>query len=126
MSEDASLSRGSFYLLLSDFRSFITTIPYEIHKIVSIVMAIIIEELTCPFINSYVPMQDNPNKVIPIDRQIICLAFEEDKFLEANIKTAIPSINIAVLRARTRLVIDGSSPNPLTNESDMKNSCENR
>lgn len=85
-----------------------------------------IEEFTLPLINSNVPIQAKPNKVTPVDRQITCLAFEEGKFLEANIKTAIPNINIEALRAKTIEVIDGSKPKSLTKESDKKNNCENK
>lgn len=89
-------------------------------------MATIIEELTLPFISSYVPIQDKPKKLIRSDKQIICLSFEAFKFLEAKVKTEIPSINMAALRAKTRLAMEGSMPKSMTNESDLKNNSENK
>jgi len=102
------------------------TNPNKIHKIVSTTMDIIIEEFTLPFINSYVPIQESPNKVTPIGKQIICLALEAGKFLETNIIIAIPNINMATLRAKTKLAVFDSNPMSVKNEFDMKNNKQNK
>lgn len=84
------------------------------------------DEFTFPFINSNTPRPEKPNNVPPIDRQIICLAFDAKVFLDMNNKTAIPSMSIEVLLAKTKDVTDGSNPRSFTNESEKKNRCENK
>jgi hypothetical protein len=64
--------------------------------------------------------------VIPVERQINCLAFESGKVLEKNKRIDIPSINIDTLRARTDVATEGCSPISLTKVPGFKNNCKNK
>ena len=101
-------------------------IPYKIQRIVSMLIATKIDELTVPLINSYVPRHAQPKNVMPIDRQMNCRVFDAGKFRDENINTASPSINIDARGAKTCVAIDGSKPNPSTKLLEKKNACENK
>jgi hypothetical protein len=98
----------------------------EIPNIDSMVMAVSIEELTDPLINSKLPMQANPSKVIPVARQITCLVFEFGIFIEPNISTDIPSINIDVLRPAIKVDSHDCTPRSRMKVSVLKSKVKNK
>jgi hypothetical protein len=88
-------------------------------KVVSITIAGKIDELRFPFTNSILPIQANPNIVIAVEIQIICRAFECGKFMEPNINTKIPNINIDALRASTNVAMLDCNPISFKNEPEF-------
>lgn len=84
------------------------------------------DELTVPFVNSTIPVNERPNKVIPVETQTNNLALYSKRFLDKNINTAIPNMNIDVLRARTNVAIVGSSPKSFMKESEKESNCANK
>jgi len=98
----------------------------EVPSIISIVMAVNIDEFTVPLISSKLPMQAKPIIVIPVARMMVCLAFECGRLMEPSVNTEIPSINMDVLRQRIDTVSEGCNPSPMTKESEFNNNWKNK
>jgi hypothetical protein len=102
------------------------TIQKSVPVVTSIIIACSIEEFTVPLINSKLPIDARPQRVIPVDKQIYCRAEEWGSFLELNSKIASPSINIAVLLQRIEVASDDCVPNPFIKDTGFSNNWKKR
>lgn len=89
-------------------------------------IAVHIELFTVCRIISKVLNKANPNMVIPVDKQIHCLASLWINLRAPKSSTEKPSINIAVRRPRMGIGIDVCKPRSSTNASGVKNNCIKR
>jgi len=63
--------------------------------------------------------------VIPLAKQMFCLALLCDKFRQLNNNAETPSIKMEARRARKNVPTDDPTPNPLKNGSDQNMSVKN-